>query len=207
MLVAGLTGNYGMGKSSVSAMFRRLGAETINSDEIVAGILKEKKIIARIGRILGREVVNEDGSLNKQAVAGKVFSNSTARKEIEALLHPSVLERVDISIREIRDKKDIVIVEVPLLFEGRFQSRFDRTVTVHASRKTVLARLSREGISRKDALSRLRAQMDIRHKKRLADYCIDNNGTRAQTAAQVKKTYQLLIEENRKRISTGQHRS
>jgi len=89
----------------------------------------------------------------------------------------------------------VVIVEVPLLFEGGFQKRFDRTIAVYTSQKTALARLKKAGVPRKDALARLQAQMDIRQKKRLADYSIDNNGTKAQTMIQVRKVYKALIDE------------
>jgi dephospho-CoA kinase len=112
-----------------------------------------------------------------------------------------VFMKVEGMIRRIRGRNRIIIVEVPLLFEGGYHRQFSRTITIFADRKTALSRLKKEGISRKDALVRLRSQMDIRTKERLADYYIDNSGTRRQTAAQVRKIFQLLIAENRKQLS------
>jgi len=86
-------------------------------------------------------------------------------------------------------------VEVPLLFEGGFQKRFDSTIAVYTNQKTALSRLKKAGVSRKDALARLHAQMDIREKKRLAGHVIDNNGTRQQAMAQVRKVYKTLMED------------
>ena len=206
MLKVGLTGNYGMGKSSVTGVFRKLGAVTVDSDEIVASLLMEDSVKGLILGLIGIKALNPDGSLNKLYIAGKVFKNKALRKRLEALLHPLVFENVGDCIKKVRDRKRIIIIEVPLLFEGGYQSQFDRTVTVFASRKIALSRLTKAGISQKQALERLRTQMDIRTKKRLADYRINNNGTKKQTAAQVRKIYQLLVEENEKRISKGQHR-
>jgi dephospho-CoA kinase len=207
MLVVGLTGNYGMGKSSVTSMFRELGAVTLDSDRIVARLLRQETVIGQIMGFIGVGAVNPDGSLNKAVVAEKVFRNRPARKKLEALLHPLVLEYVEAAAKKIRNRNKIVIVEVPLLFEGKFQKRFDRTITVYTSRKTALARLRREGITRKDALARLEVQMDIREKKRLADYVIDNGGTRKQTEMQAREVMKALREENSVKVSMGRRRS
>jgi dephospho-CoA kinase len=207
MIVAGLTGNYGMGKSSVATLFRDLGAYTLDSDKVVAGLLKDESVIGQVAGLLGVAVLKADGSLNKPVIAGTVFQNKALRKRLEALLHPLVLEYIDASVKRIRDKNSIVIVEVPLLFEGTFQDRFDRTITVYTNQKTALARLKKSGIARKDALARLKAQMDIRQKKKLSDFCIDNNGTKSRTAAQVRKIFQVLVNDNRVRLSSGRHQS
>jgi dephospho-CoA kinase len=195
MLVVALTGNYGMGKSSVAALFAECGAYTLDSDAIVADLLKNKAIVERIRVLLGPEVLHPDRRLNKVAVADIIFYDQTARKKIENLLHPLVFQAVEASIKKLKTNNRIVIVEVPLLFEGGFQERFDRTITVYTNQKTSLARLKKSGVSRKDALARLHAQMDIREKKRLADCVIDNNGTKYQVRAQVKRIYRALMED------------
>ena len=203
----GLTGNYGMGKSSVAAMFSRLGALTIDSDEIVASLLNEESVKGRIMGLLGVEALDPKGDLDKKYIAQRVFTNKALRKELEALIHPLVFHKVECLMKKVRDRNRIIIVEVPLLFEGGYQNRFDRTITVCADRKTALSRLRKSGISQKDALARLRNQMDIRTKKRLADYRIENSGTRRQTEAQVREIYSLLVAVNEQVVSKGQRRS
>ena len=192
MFVVALTGNYGMGKSSVTALFSDCGACTLDSDAIVAELLRKKAVIEKISTLLGPEILNADHRLNKKIVADIIFHNKAAQKKIEALLHPLVFQAMDASIKRLRADDGVVIVEVPLLFEGKFQKRFDRTITVYTNQKTALARLKKAGVSRKDALARLHAQMDIRNKKRLADYVIDNSGTRQQVRVQVRKVYKAL---------------
>jgi len=207
MIVVGLTGNYGMGKSSVAALFRQLGAHALDSDKIVAGLLKQESVRGQILGLLGVSVLKADGTLNKQLIAEIIFKHAVVRKRLEALLHPLVLEQVDKAVKRIRDANSIVVVEVPLLFEGKFQNRFDRTLTVYTSQMTALARLKKTGIARKDALSRLKAQMDIRLKKKLSDFCINNNGTKRQTEMQVMRIFQSLVKENSMRLTGDRRRS
>jgi len=201
MLKVGLTGNYGMGKSTVSEMFKQLGAVIINSDRIVASLLEEETVKAQLMGIIGVGLIEPDGSIDKKYVASKIFNNKVLRAKVEALLHPSVLQRIDGLARKVKGRGRIVIVEVPLLFEGGYQGQFDRTITVFTDRKTALSRLSRSGVCRKDALARLQSQMDIRTKKRVADYCIDNSGTRRQTLSQVKRLYRLLAEDSKSELN------
>jgi len=195
MFVVALTGNYGMGKSSVACLFREYGAYTLDSDEIVADLLQKEAVIERIRMLLGPEVLNTDQTLNKSVVADIIFRNKRARKKIESLLHPLVFQAMEAAIRKIKKDYPMVIVEVPLLFESGFQKRFDRSITVHTNQRTALDRLKKAGVSRKDVLARLHAQMDIREKKRLADYVIENNGTRQQVKAQVRKIFNALVKD------------
>jgi len=195
MIVVALTGNYGMGKSSVASLFSKCGAYTLDSDAIVADILEKKAVIEKIRNLLGPEVLNSDRRLNKSVVADIIFHNKSARKKIEALLHPLVFQAMEATIKKLKPDDCVVIVEVPLLFEGGFQRQFDRTITVYTIQRTALSRLKKAGVSRKDVLARLHAQMDIRQKKRLADYVIDNNGSMKQTVVQVRKVFKALTED------------
>jgi len=195
MLLVGLTGNYGMGKSSVLSAFRDLGAITIDSDAVVAGLLTRKEIVREVAAIFGEDVIDRDGLLDKKIIADKIFNNSKLRTRLEAILHPLVMDEIDRFVLRYIKKRVIMVVEVPLLFEGRYQGRFHKTITVFTAQKTALDRLIHAGISRKDALARLKAQMPIREKKRLADYTINNNGTRKETLRQIREIYASLLSE------------
>jgi dephospho-CoA kinase len=196
-MLIGLTGNYGMGKSSVLSMFRELGAAVLDSDEIVRELLCEKEVIRKLTEILGEQVANADGTLDKAAVAEMIFNSLESRKKIEALLHPMVLERVDREVRKLKGQKRVVIVEVPLLFEGEYQCRFDRTITVYTTQKEAVERLARAGVSRRNALKRMKAQMPISLKKKKADYLIDNGKTKQHARKQVEKLYRKLLDESK----------
>lgn len=199
MLMAALTGNFGMGKSYVLSLFRELGAVTLESDRIVGMLLKERGVIQNVTEILGDDVVTPEGSLDKKAVARKIFHDREMKDKLEALLHPLVFEKVRDFTKKIKNKDSLVIVEVPLLFEGDYQAGFEKVITVCTSDETALKRLAMVGVSESDALARLRNQLPISEKKVRADYVIDNSGSKEQTKKQVEDVYRLLRREIAKR--------
>lgn len=194
MLVVGLTGNYGMGKSSVLSFFEELGAETTDCDLIVDELLTDRPIISKIGELLGSRVIGEDGMLDRKAVASAVFADEGLRTGLEKLLHPLVFERID-RIIESAAPDEVVVVEVPLLFETDSLQRFDKIVTVYTSEETALERLGRAGVSKDEALARLRNQLPISVKKERSDYLIDNEGTEPETKQQVGSVFRSLIKD------------
>ncbi|MEJ2695224.1 MAG: dephospho-CoA kinase [Candidatus Sulfobium sp.] len=198
MFITGLTGNYGMGKSFVLSLFRDLGAITIDSDRIVDGLLREGKVVSDMKKLLGEDVLDREGRLDKKAVAQRIFSDPASRRSVEALLHPLVLERVDHLVQGVKDANRFVVVEIPLLFEGNYGDRFRKTMTVFTSEETALERLEAEGVPRREALLRLNSQMPIDRKKELADYIIDNNGNMEETRERVKELYNSLIKDMKK---------
>ena len=184
-----------MGKSSVLSIFKRLGARALESDSIVDALLKEKPIIKKVRKIVGDDVFDPKKGLDKKKIAGRIFASYQKRRQLEKLLHPLVIKRVNVYARMMKNRKGILMVEVPLLFEGGYGNLFEKIITVYTTQKTALLRLRHDGFSRNEALARLRAQMPARTKKRLSDYVIDNNGSRAGTARQAKKIYSLLLKE------------
>lgn len=193
MVRVALTGNIGMGKSYVLSVFRSLGAVTIESDRIVGMLLREKDVINRIRALLGDEVISTDGTLDKKAVAERVFLHPSQRKGLEEIIHPLVFDKIEDFIRNVKQRDCVVIVEVPLLFEGGYEGGYEKTITVFTSQKTALERLLGSGFSRDEALRRMRTQLPISVKKRRSDYTIDNNGTREQTREQAERVYRELL--------------
>ncbi len=205
MLIAGLTGNFGMGKSYVLSLFRELGAVTLESDRIVGMLLREEGVIEKVIGLLGKDVAAPGGDLDKKAIAGKIFHDRELKEKLEALLHPLVFEKVEDFISKIRNVDSIVIVEVPLLFEGNYQDRFKKTITVHTTEDIALERLERSGVPRSEALARIENQLPISEKKRRADYVIDNSGTKDETRKQVKDIYESLRKGLKKACGPGKH--
>ena len=199
-----LTGNFGMGKTSVLKIFKRLGAYTINIDDIVHAILDKPSIVKKISRQLGIGVLSKnasDLSINKKRTAAIIFSDSEKRKELEQIIHPEVLKEIKrIETAIVRHKPDSVIVfEIPLLFEAGYERYFDRTVTVHATRKTAIERLSGKGFSKDESLKRMNAQIPISRKKKMADFLIDNNDSIEQTEKRVKRVFRKILAPEQKR--------
>jgi dephospho-CoA kinase len=194
MFLVALTGNYGMGKSTVLSMFRDFGAVTVDADRIVESLLIEKKVLAKIKELLGNNVFDRGGSLNKKKVADIIFKSAPLRRSLEDILHPLVFKRIKGFADRVNVKDKIVIVAAPLIYERGYDNKFDRTIVVHSKKDVALDRLKRRGVSKKDALLRLKVQLPIKEKMKRADFLVDNNGTLEETMAQVKKIYKQLDE-------------
>jgi len=195
MLLVGLTGNYGMGKSTILAIFKKLGAITLDADSIVKILLTEKDILKKIRGLLGDKVFYKNGTLNKDVVANLIFKNNKLRHNIEDILHPIVFERINDFLDRMHEQDRVIVIEIPLLYERGYEDRFDRTITVHTKEDIALDRLEKEGIDRKDALLRLKSQLPVEEKVKRSDFIIDNNGTIEGTMAQVEMIYKKLSKE------------
>jgi dephospho-CoA kinase len=200
MIVVGLTGNYGMGKSTVSKMFRELGAITIDSDVVVSELLNAPEVIGEIRDAFGEDVVR-DGAVDRKMLADIVFDSPLLRISLENILHPRVFKKID-EILSTTEKEALVVIEVPLLYERSYQNRFDRIITVYTSEEIALQNLSKKGIPEEGALKRLKNQLPISMKISLADYSIDNSNGLDATREEVANIY-LELSTLAKGISGG----
>lgn len=190
MPVIALTGNYGMGKSTVAGFFSEAGAITLDLDDVVDELLREDKIIEEIRKIFGEGVFSKKG-LDRSRVAEIVFSDKEKRELLERLLHPLVIERMKEFLSKTNRRK-VIIVEIPLLFEKGYENEFDMTITVYSDIETTLERLEKKGIKRDHALMRLQAQMPVDEKIKRSDLVINNSGTIEETQRQVMKIYERI---------------
>ncbi|MGB9935413.1 dephospho-CoA kinase [Thermodesulfovibrio yellowstonii] len=199
MIKIGLTGNFGMGKSTVAELFKKLGAYVISADKIVETLLEEPEVIEEIKKLFGNEVIT-NGKLNKKYISSIVFENPLMRIYLENILHPRVFEKVDEIVKNIpqRGEPIIVVVEAPIIFERGYQNKFDLIITVFTSEEIALERLEKKGISKEEAFRRLKCQFPIEIKKSKSDYIINNSGTLEETAQQVEAIFQKLIAMERK---------
>ncbi|MCX8033724.1 MAG: dephospho-CoA kinase [Thermodesulfovibrio sp.] len=199
MIKVGLTGNFGMGKSTVAEFFKKLGAYVINADKLVESLLEEPDVVEEIERLFGKEVLI-NGKLNKKYIANIIFENPLMRIYLENIIHPRVFEKIDAIIKNIpsRGEPTIVVVEAPIIFERGYQNRFDIIITVFTDEEIAIKRLEEKGISKEESMKRLKSQFPIEMKKSKADYIIDNSGSLEDTALQVEAIFQKLIAMERK---------
>ncbi len=193
MLKVGLTGSIGTGKSTVAKIFKELGAYVIDADQIVHSLLKEESVKEKIREILGN-VFDDKGEIDKKKVAEIIFNNPEKKKQLEALIHPLVFERIQEKIKNI-EKKDpdaVVVVEVPLMIETGSYKNYDVVIVVYAPEEIQLKRLLNRGMEKEDALKRIKSQMPIDEKVKYADIVIENTGTLEELKKKVENVYREL---------------
>jgi dephospho-CoA kinase len=194
----GLTGGFGMGKTTVLHLFSKLGAYTVNVDKLVHDILKKSRMIKKITSVLGEEILIKDSSgiltIDKKRIADIIFNEPQRRRSIEKIIHPEVLKMMKTIKTEIliKNPSAIIICEVPLLFEAGYEKSFDKVIVVYCTRDTAINRLIKRGFTKVEILRRMRAQMPITKKKTLADFLIDNNNGLRRTETQVKQIFYKL---------------
>lgn len=196
MLIVGVTGGLGTGKTTVAAMFGRHSAKIIDADAITRGLLAPKgKCIKKVAKIFPGAILKS--ILNRQALASIVFQNSHTLKKLTDIVHPQALKEVQRQI-SLYKNKPLIILDVPLLFESGWQKIVDITVVVKASRGQQFQRLKGGRLSRADITRRLRLQMPLSEKVRRADIVIDNRGTIKQTRQQVDAVVDRLLQRKKK---------
>lgn len=188
MLVLGLTGGIGSGKSVVAEMFRRMGAEVVSADELAREIVQPgSPTLQNIVDRFGAEVLCSDGTLDRAWLAKRIFSDHQARLDLDRITHPAI---ADLARRRFaalaRKKSRLIIYDAPLLFEAGADAQVDAVVVVAVEEAVQLKRLmDRDGLDEHSARARMASQMPLGLKVARADYVIDNNGTLENTRQQV----------------------
>lgn len=193
----GLTGNIGSGKSTVAERLTERGAAVIDADALARRVTGDPAVLERIADALGADLV-VDGRLDRARTAERVFADAEARGRLEAIVHPAVRRASAERVRELRQRTDppeLVVHDVPLLFENGLEDRFDATAVVVAPLRVRLMRVAeRGGITVEDARRRDAAQMPQEEKARRATYVIDNGGPREALEAQLDRIWRDLVE-------------
>lgn len=193
MLTIALTGGIACGKSTVSAMLAGLGASVIDADQISRSLTAPGgPALPAIRQAFGDSVFHADGTLNRPALSAVVFSNAQAIQQLNAITHPLVQQQMEAQLETCRKNGvQIVILDVPLLFEANMQHMGDLVACVTAPEDIQIARMkSRNGYSREEALSRIRNQMPVGEKAARSDVVIDTNVPLEQLERNVQRLYQ-----------------
>jgi len=191
MLLVGLTGGIGAGKSTVSELLAARGATIVDADVVARAVVEpgQPAFDALVERF-GPGVVAADGRLDRPGLARVAFVDAESRKALEAITHPAINDEFQRRI-EAAPANAIVICDVPLLAESE-QARargYKIVIVVEAPREVRLDRLEGRGLARADAEARMAAQASDEERRALATYVVDNGGDRAHLEAQIDRIW------------------
>jgi len=189
MRVIGLTGSLGSGKSTVAAMFTDLGAKVLDADKIAHQQITPKgECFRKVISVFGKGILTA-GRIDRKKVAQRVFGDIRQLRELEQIIHPVVRKVIKTRIQQHKAKKGtgVLVIDVPLLFESKLNEYVDFSIVVKVNRGAQITRATKQlGMSKIDVERRIKTQMSLQQKIRLADVIIDNNGTLTNTKKQVK---------------------
>jgi dephospho-CoA kinase len=196
MIVVGLTGGLATGKSTIARLFQECGAVIIDADLLARQAVRPGRPAWRdIVREYGPEVLQRDRTLDRRALAQIVFRHPHKLRTLNRIVHPRVAREQARLIRQIadRDPDAVVIYDAPLLIEANAHTRMDKIIVISSDQATQIGRLrSRNHLSRSEALRRIRSQIPLRDKIRLADYIIDGRLPLPRARTEVGRIYREL---------------
>ena len=192
MLKIAITGGAGTGKSTVARMFQELGAEVLDADQIAReAVAVGAPAWAELRRLYGAEFFNQNGELNRSRLAQLVFTDPEERRRLDGIIHPLVAQKLQARFADLeRRGVELVMVEVPLLFETGRERGFDRIIVVAAPEAVQIRRLrGRDRRGEAEIRGILKAQWPLADKVARADYVVNNGGRRRLTVRQVKNIW------------------
>ncbi|HYJ61879.1 MAG TPA: dephospho-CoA kinase [Actinomycetota bacterium] len=194
MRFVGLTGGIGSGKSTVTEMLRAHGAVILDADAFAREAVEPgTDALGRIVERFGREVIAEDGSLDRAALASIVFADPAALGDLEAIVHPEVRRLITEGIRDNLDTDNVVVLVNPLLIEMGTHRDCDVVVVLSVSPETQVTRAMGRGMSEEDVRARLAAQLPLDERAAQADVLLDNEGTVEELRVQVDALWERLV--------------
>jgi dephospho-CoA kinase len=204
LLKVGLTGGIASGKSTVGAMFVKLGAHLIQADEIAHELMRPgKPVYEEVVRQFGAEILEQDGRIHRKRLAEAAFKGGRV-KELNRIVHPAVVKKQEEWMGGVgrEDANAIAMVEAALIIEAGAAERFDRLLVVTAKTEQRVERWAAKmkvdlDLARAEVMRRMAAQIADEDKIKQADYVIDNSGSIKETEQQVRAIYGELLSESK----------
>ena len=198
MLVIGLTGGIGTGKSAAGAIFRDLGVTVVDADKVAREVVEPgSPALDAIAHRHGQDILLDDGSLNRAQLRKIVFSNDDERKWLESVTHPAIRETIAERLTAPRSEKEAPyrILESPLLLETTQRDFVKRVCVIDAEEETQIKRvLARDGITEEQVRAIIATQMPRDKKLELADDVIDNSKCHESLSLQIKRLHEFYCE-------------
>lgn len=201
MLLVGLTGGIGAGKSTVAQLLEVRGAVVFDADTFARRALDPgtpgfRQAVDAFGSV----ILTPEGEVDREGLAARVFGDPDARRRLEAIVHPKVARQLHEAVAPYRETDAVVVYSVPLLVEAGLQSAFDVLVTVSAPEGVRVSRVARDrGMSADAVRSRIQAQVSDQERERVADFVIRNDGTVEELRRDVDRLWDELQDRARAR--------
>ena len=195
MILVGLTGGIGAGKSTVSAMLAERGAIIVDADQIARDLQSPgSPVLDSMAERFGEHIIRDDGSLDRTAVAAIVFNDDAALKDLNGIVHPAMQSEIQRQIDEHRSTDRVVVLDFPLLGENP-RKGLAATIVVDIPVDVAVRRLvDQRGMDEADARARINSQISRDERLATATHVIDNSGDRHSLTAQVDELWQQLLE-------------
>jgi dephospho-CoA kinase len=194
--VIGLTGGIATGKSTVSAILKKAGAEIIDADRIAREVVKKGLPAYReIVENFGETVLLSNGEINRSVLGDLIFNDPRKKQLLNRIVHPHVRRETNRQLKDMENSSPdtIAVLDIPLLFEAEMHKDLSEVIVVYAPEHIQIKRLmKRDNISEADAVARVRSQMPIEEKKNRATIVIDNSGTMQDTRKQTLEIFKTL---------------
>lgn len=199
-MIIGLTGSIASGKSTVSAMLAEMGYPIVDGDKVARLVVEPgSETLQKIEGLFGKEVILPDGNMDRKKVGELIFNDPASRKKLNDVIHPAIrMEMLRQRSEFLEQGHKTVIMDIPLLFESRLQHLVDKVLVVSVTEENQLKRLmERNGLSEKEARTRIASQLPMSVKEEGADAVIYNNGSLDETKWQLNR----ILEQWDERIS------
>ncbi len=196
-MIIGLTGGIASGKTTAACYLKELGARVISADQVSREIMAPgQEAYRKVWEQFGEDILTEEQKIDRSRLGEIIFSDKKKRKQLEEITHPLIIKKIKEKIGELQDerKKEVIVVEAPLLFEVGMENMMDQIWVVYCDRETQIERLvRRDNLSRAEACSRIDTQMPLEEKKVQADVVIRNCGSREELKNKVYAYWQKIV--------------
>lgn len=199
MIVIGLTGGIGTGKSTVSDYLRKKGCIILDADDISRKMTEAgMPALSIIQNVFGDEVINSDGSLNRHKLGDIVFNNRDKLQKLQQIITTEVVDNININLSQLQSEHcdKIVVIDAPLLFECGMENIADENWLVISEMSVRIKRVKeRDNLSEEQIIARINNQMSQEDKEKLSDYVLDNSGSLQQLYEQIDDNLERLKDE------------
>jgi dephospho-CoA kinase len=201
MLLVGVTGGLGAGKSTVARMLAERGAVVVDADELARRALEPgTRGYKQACDLFGDEVLTPSGSLDREAIAARVFADEDKRRALESIVHPEVFRLLAETVEAYRGTSEVVVFDAPLIVETGFHEACDVVVVVTAPEEERVKRVARaRSMAEDDARARIAAQIRPEQREAVADVIVPNDGDPAALESRVDELWGDLSRQARER--------